>query len=132
MAVNVDPLRSLFTHSTRFPSCSVFIPRTRTMSVIICIGWLSPIIIYSRVLYCYYYLNLIGYVTFTTASYLEDADVVLTVQWIANPPVPIRYTVYRTVVVYFRTKDLRMISSVRRCFSVHLSVAIDSIKSLFN
>jgi hypothetical protein len=31
------------------------------------------------------------------ASYLGDAAVVLTVDWIANPPVPIYYTVYRTV-----------------------------------
>jgi hypothetical protein len=32
-----------------------------------------------------------------TTSYLEDAVVVLTVHWIANPTVPIGYTVYRTV-----------------------------------
>jgi hypothetical protein len=86
---------------------------------------------YSRVSYCYYYLNLTGYVTFNTASYLEDADVLLTVHWIANPPVPIRYNVYRTVVVYLLTKDIGMISSVRLCCSVYLLVAIDSIKSLF-
>jgi hypothetical protein len=86
---------------------------------------------YSRVSYCYYYLNPAGYATFNTASYLEDADVVLTVHWIANSPVHIRYTVYRTVVVYLLIKDLGMISSVRLCCSVHLLVTIDYIKSLF-
>jgi hypothetical protein len=85
---------------------------------------------YSRFLYCYYYLTPTGYVTFNTASYLEDADVVLTVHWIANPTVPIPYTVYLTVAVYLLTKDIGMISSVRLCCSVHILVAIDSIKSL--
>jgi hypothetical protein len=91
-------------------------------------GWLSLITMYSRVSYCYYYLNVTCYITFNTTSYLEDAAVVLTVYWIANPPVPIHYNVYRTVVVYLLTKDLGMISSVRLCCSVHLLVAIDSIK----
>jgi hypothetical protein len=77
VAVNCDPSRSPATHSTRFPSCSVFIPRTRTISILSRLGWLSPIIIYSRVLYCYYHRNLVGYVTFNTASYLEDTDIVL-------------------------------------------------------
>jgi hypothetical protein len=52
---------------------------------------------YSRVYEWYYYLNLTLYVTFNTTSYLEDTTGVLAVQWIANPPVPIRYTVYLTV-----------------------------------
>jgi hypothetical protein len=127
-----DPLGSPATHYSRLPSCSVFVPRTGTIFYISCLGWLSIIIMHSRVSYCYYYLNLTGYVTFSTASYLEDADVVRTVQWIANLPVPIRYIVHRTVVVYLLTKDLGMISSVRLCCSVHILVAIDSIKSLFN
>jgi hypothetical protein len=132
VAVNCDPLRSPATHSTRFPSCSVFVPFTWTISVISCLGWLSLIIIYSRVSYCYYYLNLIGYVTFNTTSYLEDADVVITVHWIANQPVPICYSVYHTVVIYLLTKDIGIVSYVHRCCSGHLLVAIDSIKSLFN
>jgi hypothetical protein len=131
VAVNCDPLRSPATHSTWFPSCSVFAPRTRTIFVLSRIGLLSPIIINSKVLYCYCYLNLIGYVTFNTASYLEDTDIVLNVQWIANPSVPILYNVYRTVVVYLLPKDIGMISSLRRGCSVHLLVTIDSIKSLF-
>jgi hypothetical protein len=92
------------------------------------LGWLSLIIMYSRVSYCYYYLNLTGYVTFNITSYFKDAAVVLTVHWIANPPVPVRYTVYHTVVVYLLTKEPGMISSVRFCFSLHLLVTIDSIK----
>jgi hypothetical protein len=131
VAVNCDPLGYLATHYSRLPSCSVFVPRMRTISVISCLGWPSLIIMYIRVSYCYYYLSLTGCVTFNTASYLEDAAVVLTVNWIANAPVPMRYTVYRTFVVYLLTKDLGMISSVRLCCSVHLLVAIDSIKSLF-
>jgi hypothetical protein len=102
-----------------------------TISVLIRLGWLSLIIMYSRVLYCYYYLTPTFYVTFNTAYYLEDADVVLTVQWIANPPVPIRYNMYSSVVVYLLTKDIGMISSVSLCCSVHILVAIDSFKSLF-
>jgi hypothetical protein len=132
VAVNCDLLRSPATHSTWFPSCSVFVPRTLTIPVLSCPRWLSPIILYSRVSYCYYYLNLIGYVTFNTKSYLEDTDVVHSVHWIANPPVPIHYTVYLTVVVYLLIKDIGMISSEHRCCSIHLLVAIDSIKSLFN
>jgi hypothetical protein len=97
VAVNCDPLGSLATHYSRLLSCSVFVPRTGTVSILSRLGWPSLIIIYSRVSYCYYYLNLTGYVTFNSTSYLEDAAVVLTVHWIANPPVPIRYTVYRTV-----------------------------------
>jgi hypothetical protein len=130
VAVNCDPLRSPATHSTPFPSCSVFVPRTRTIYVLSRLSWLSPIIIYSRVSYYYFYLNLIVYVTFNTASYLEDTDGALTVHWIANPPVPIYYTVYCTVAVYLLTKDIGMISSVRRCFFVHLLVTIYSNKSL--
>jgi hypothetical protein len=133
VAVNCDPLRSPSTHSIQFPSCSIFVQRTRTISILSCLGWLSPILkIYSRVLYCYYYLNLIGYVTLNTASYLEDANVVINVHWVANPHVPIHYAVYRTVVFYLLTKDTGMISSVRCWFSLHLLVAIDSIRSLFN
>jgi hypothetical protein len=79
------------------PSCSVFVLRTGTISVLSRLGGLSLIIMYSRVSYCYYYLNLTGYVIFNTASYLEDATVVLTVQWILNPPVPRHYAVYHTV-----------------------------------
>jgi ABC-type polysaccharide transport system permease subunit len=66
------------------------------------------------------------------ASYLEDADVVLTVHGIANLPVHIRYTVYRTVIVYLLTKDSGMINSVCHCFFVHLLVTIDYIKLVFN
>jgi hypothetical protein len=131
VAVNCDPLRYPATHTTRFPSCSVFVLRTQTIYVRSRLGWLSPIIIFSRVSYCYYYLNLIGYVTLNTYSYLEDADVVLTVYWMANPPVPIHYTVYHAVVVYLLTKNIGMISSVRRCCSIHLLLTIDSVKSLF-
>jgi hypothetical protein len=71
---------------------------------------------HNRVSYCYYYINFIGYVTFNTASYLEDANVVFTVQWIANPPVPIRNNVYRTVVSICSLKNTGtgMVSSVRR------------------
>jgi hypothetical protein len=97
VAVNCDPLGSPATHYSRLPSCSVFVPHTGTISVLSCLGWLNLIIMYSRVSYCYYYPNLTVYVTFNTASYLEDAAVVLTVHWIANPHVPICYTVYRTV-----------------------------------
>jgi hypothetical protein len=128
---NCDPLRSPATHSTRFPSCSVFVLLTHTISVLSCLGWLSPNTIYSRVSYCYYCINLIGYVIFNTAPYLDDTNVLLTVHWIANPPVPIHYTVYRTVVVYLLTKAIGMVSSVRHCCYVHLLVTIDSIKSLF-
>jgi hypothetical protein len=131
LAVKCDPLRSPVTHSTRFLSCSVFVTRIRTIPVPSCLGWLSPTISYIRVSYCYYYLNLIGYVTFITAYYLEGANVVLTVHWIPNPPVNMHYTVHRTVVVYLLTKDIGMISSVHRCCSVHLLVTIDSIKYLF-
>jgi hypothetical protein len=131
VVVNCDPLRSPSTQCARSPSCSVLVLRTWTISILSRIGWLSPIKIYSRVSYHYYYLNLIGYVTFITASYLYDADVVLAVHWIATPPVHICYTVYRTVVVYLLTKDIRMISSVLRCCSLNLLVTIDSIKSLF-
>jgi hypothetical protein len=95
VAVNCDPLGSPATHYSRLPSCSVFVPRMGTISVLSHLGWLSIIIMYSRVSYCYYYLKLTDYVTFNTASYLEDTDVVLTV--LANTPVPICYTVYRTV-----------------------------------
>jgi hypothetical protein len=95
--VNCDPLGSPATHYSRLPSCSVFIPRTRTISIPSRLAWLSLIIIYSRVSYCYYYLNLMCYVTFNTASYLDDANVVHTVHWIVNPPVPIHYNVYHTV-----------------------------------
>jgi hypothetical protein len=130
VAVNCDPLGSPATDYSRLPSCSVFIPHTGTIYVLSHLDWLSLIIMYSRVSYCYYYLNLTYYVTFNTSSYLEDAAVVLTVHWIANPPVPIRYTMYRTVVVYLLTKDLRMISSVHLCCSVHILLAIDPIKSL--
>jgi hypothetical protein len=97
VAVDCDPLGSPATHYYQLLSCSVFVLRTGTISVLSRLGWLSLIIMYSRVSYCYYYLNLTGYVTFNNASYLEDAAVVLTVHWIANPPVPICYTVYRTV-----------------------------------
>jgi hypothetical protein len=122
VAVNCDPSGSPSTHSSRFPSCSVFVPCTRTISVLSRLGWLSPFITHRRVSYCYYYLNLIGYVTFNTASYLEDANVILTVHRISNPPVPIRYTVYHTVVVYLLTKYIGVISSVRRCCSIHVLV----------
>jgi hypothetical protein len=131
VAVNCDPLISPATHSTPFPSCSVFVPHTRTISVLSHLDWLSPTTIYSRVSYCFFYLNLIGYVTFNTASYLKDTDVIITVHWIANPPVPISYNVHHTVVVYLRTKDIGMISSVRCCCSIHILVTIDSIKSSF-
>jgi hypothetical protein len=87
--------------------------------------------IYSSVSCRYYYINLIGYVTFLAVSYCSYSDVVLTVHWIAHPPVHECYTVYRIVVVYLLTKDIGMISSVRHCCSVHLLVTIDSIKSLF-
>jgi hypothetical protein len=96
VAVNCDPLGSPATHYSRLLSCSEFVPRMGTISVLSRLGWLSLIIIYSSVSYFYYYLNLTGYVTFNTTSYLEDAAVVLTVHWIANPPVPIHYTVYCT------------------------------------
>jgi hypothetical protein len=132
MDVCCDPLTSPSTHSTRFPSCSVFAPRTRTIFVRSRLDWPSPIIMYSSVLYCYYYLNLIVYVTFNTASYLEDAGVVITVHWIANTHVPMCCTVYRTFVVNLLTKDIGMISYVCRSCSVHILVAIDHIKSLFN
>jgi hypothetical protein len=92
--VNCGPLRAPVTHSTRFPSCCVFVPRTRTISILSRLGWLGPIIIYSRVSYCYYYLNIIGYFTFNNVSYLEDDDGVRTVHWIDNPPVPISYILY--------------------------------------
>jgi hypothetical protein len=94
------------------------------------LGWLSLVIMYSRVSYCYSYINLTSHVTFNTASYLEEDAAILNVHWIANPPVPICYTVYRTSDVYLLTKDLGMISSVHLCCSVHLVVAIDSIKSI--
>jgi hypothetical protein len=138
--VNCNPLWSpathyywlpLVTHSSGLLSCSVFVPRTRTLSVLIRLGWLSLIVMYSGFLYCYFSLNITGCVIFNTASYSEDAAVVLTVHWIANPPVPIRYIVYRAVVVYLLTKDLGMISSIRLCCSLHLLVAVDYIKSLF-
>jgi hypothetical protein len=73
-----------------------------------------------------------GYATFNTMSYLEDANIVLTVHWTANPPVPKHYTVYLTVFVYLLTKYIGIISSLHRCCSVHLLVAIDSIKLLFD
>jgi hypothetical protein len=66
-----------------------------TISVLSRLSWLSLILTYSRVSYFYYYLNLIGYVTFNPAYYLKDAEVVPTVQWIANRPVPIHNIVYR-------------------------------------
>jgi hypothetical protein len=97
MAVNWDPFGSASTQYSRLPSCSVFLPHTGTISVLSRLGWLSLITMYSRVLYCYYYLNLEGYVTFNTASYLKGATVVLTVHWVATPPVPIDYTTCRTV-----------------------------------
>jgi hypothetical protein len=97
VAVNCDHLGSPATHYSQLLSCSIFVLRTGTISVLSRLGWLSLIIMYSRVLYCYYYLNLTGYVPFNTTYYLEYAAVVLTVHWIANPPVPIHYTVYRTV-----------------------------------
>jgi hypothetical protein len=87
--------------------------------------------IYSSVSCRYYYLNLIGYVVFLIVSYFSEDDVVLTVHWIAHPPVHECYTVYRIFVVYLLTKDIGMISSVRRFCSVHLLVTIDSIKLLF-
>jgi hypothetical protein len=45
---------------------------------------------------------------------------VITVQWVANPIVPIRYTVYPTVCCDSRTKDRGMISSVHLFCSVHI------------
>jgi hypothetical protein len=77
-------------------------------------------IIYIRVSYCYCYLNRPGYVAFNTASFLEDAAVVLTVHWISNPPVPIRYTVYHIVCFYLLTKDRGMISSVHLFCYAHI------------
>jgi predicted membrane chloride channel (bestrophin family) len=118
--MNCDLLGSPATRYSRSPSCSVFVPLTQTISVFSRLGWLSVIIMCSRVSYCSFYLNLTGYVTLNTASYLEDAAVILTVHWIANTPVPIHYTVYLTVVVYLLIKDFGMISSVRLCCSVHL------------
>jgi hypothetical protein len=97
VAVNCDPLGSPATHYSWLPSGSVFVPRTGTISILSHIGWLSLIIMYRRVSYCYFYLNLTGYVTFNNAYYLEDTTVVLTVHWTAKPPVPMRYTVYHTV-----------------------------------
>jgi hypothetical protein len=97
VTVNCDPLGSPATHYSWLPSCSLFIPRTGTISVLSHLGWMSLIIIYSIILYCYYYLSLTGYVTFNTASYLEDTAGVLTIHWIANPHVPIRYTMHFTV-----------------------------------
>jgi hypothetical protein len=97
VAVNCGPLGSPATHYSWLPSCSVFVPHSGNISVLSRLGWLTLVVTYIIVSYCYYYLNLTGYVTFNTASYLEDAAVVLTVHWIANPPVPISYTVYCTV-----------------------------------
>jgi hypothetical protein len=126
VAVNGDPLRSPATHSTRFLSCSIFFPRTRTISVLSHLGWLGLIIIYSRVSYCYHYLNLIGYVTFNTAYYLEHADVVLTVQWITNSHVLILSNMYRTVVSTCSLKNTGMISSVRHvCVKIDIELDID-------
>jgi hypothetical protein len=85
-------------------------------------GWVS---------YCYYYLNLTGYVTFNTASYLEDADVVPTVHWIYSPPVHIVIMCTVQFVVYLRTKDRGMISSIRLFCSIHILVTYYSVKSLF-
>jgi hypothetical protein len=45
---------------------------------------------------------------------------VITVQWVANPLVPIRYTMYHTVWCYSRTKDSGMISSVHLFCFVHI------------
>jgi hypothetical protein len=94
VSVNCDPLGSPSTHYSQFIElfhiCSAYMVYFRT-------PWLSLIIIYSRVSYCYFYVNLAGYVTFNTAYYSSDATVVLTVQWIANPHVPIHYNVYRAV-----------------------------------
>jgi hypothetical protein len=121
VAVNCDPLISPATHSTRFPSSFGFVLHTQTnISVLSHLGWLSPIIIYSRVSYCYYYLNLIGYITFNNTYYLEDTNAVLTVQWIDNTPVLICYILYRTVGVYLLTKHIGMIGSIRLCCSVYL------------
>jgi hypothetical protein len=108
VAVNCDPLGSPATHYSRLPSCSVFVRRTGTISVLSRLGWLRLIIMYSRVSYCYYYINLTGYVTFNTTYYLEDTGVVLTVHWIANPPVPIYYNVYRSVcclLAHYRSRN---------------------------
>jgi hypothetical protein len=131
VAVNCGPLGSPVTHHSWLLSCSVFVPRTGTLPVLSRLGWPSLIIVYSIVSYCYYYLNQIGYVTFNATYYLEDAAVVLTVQWIVNPHVTICDNMYRTVVVYLIIKDIRMISSLLLCVFVHIIVAIDSIKSLF-
>jgi hypothetical protein len=108
---------------TIFNICSVFVPRTRTLSVISRLGWLSLIIMYSRVSYCYYYLNLIGYVIFYPMSFLKDVEFVPTVQWRNNPPVHIRHTVYRIIVSTCSLKNTGMISSRHRICAVRIFFA---------
>jgi hypothetical protein len=120
VAVNCDSLRSPATHYSRLLSCSVFVPRTRTISVLSRLGWLSLIIMYSIVLYCYYYLKLTGYVTFNTTSSLKDSEVVLTVQWIANPHVPTHHMVYHTFVSTCSLKNTGMISFERHICAVNI------------
>jgi hypothetical protein len=131
VAVNCDSLLSPATHYSRLPSCSVFVPRTRTLSVLSCLGWLSLIIMYSRVSYCYYYLNIIWYVRFNPASYLKYSEVVLTARWIFNPPVPIHHSVYHTVVSTLSLKNTGMITSEHcicavRIFFVSCCLRIDT------
>jgi hypothetical protein len=56
-------------------------------------------------------------------SYLKATNVVLTVQWIANPPVHIRNTVYRTVVSTCSLNNNGMISSERRICAIRIFFA---------
>jgi hypothetical protein len=122
LAVNYDPLGSLAHRPTildyRVFPYSFCVRELFPYSVALA-GWVS-FIIHSRVSYCYYNINRPGYVAFDTASLPEDACVVLTVQWVANPLAPIRYTVYRTVCCYSRTKDRGMISSIHLFCSIHI------------
>jgi hypothetical protein len=64
---------------------------------------------------------------FITVSY----PFVLNVNWMANPRVPIHYTVYHTVAVYLLTNNTGVINSVRWYCSLHILFASSSLLSLF-
>jgi hypothetical protein len=56
-------------------------------------------------------------------SYLKDAEVEPTLQWIDNTPVPIRNNMYRIVVSTCSLKNDGMISPEHRICAVHILFA---------
>jgi hypothetical protein len=58
------------------------------------------LLLYSRVSYCYYNNQPVLVMSYSIPRLSRKTPVLVrTIQWVANPLVPIRYTVYRTVLL---------------------------------